>query len=110
MRRTASVTVHGFSLDGTLNQTWNFVNSQYPGFQNFGFDTPGDTVVEVIREIEDTTFRCWIITSHRPVEVVLNPAGAYAPFATLFLVSGVVIFSFGLFFLTKGFRVVPKDY
>jgi hypothetical protein len=105
---TASVIIHVFSLDGTLNQTWNFVNSQYPGFQNFGFDTAGDTVVEVIREAEDTSFQCWIIVSHRPVEVVLNPAGAYAPFAILFLVSGTVIFSIGLFFLTKGFRDVPK--
>ncbi|MFX1565612.1 MAG: hypothetical protein ACFFCH_06440 [Promethearchaeota archaeon] len=107
---TASVTIHLFSLDGIMNQTWNYVNSQYPGFRNFEIETPGNTVVEVIREAEDTAFWCWIITSHRPVEVVLNPAGAYAPFATLFLVVGVAIFSIGLFFLTKGFRDVPKDY
>ncbi|MFX1582881.1 MAG: hypothetical protein ACFFCJ_11800, partial [Promethearchaeota archaeon] len=107
---TASVTIHVFSLDGTLNETWNFVNSQYPGFQTFGFDTPSDTVVEVIREAEDTSFSCWIITSHRPVEFVLTLAGGYAPFAILFLLSGAAIFSTGLFFLTKEFREIPKDY
>ena len=79
---TASVTIHVFSLDGTMNQSWSYVNSQYPGFQNFVFETPGDTVVEVVREAENTTFACWIVTNYRPVEVRVNPSGAYAPFAT----------------------------
>lgn len=105
---TASVTIHVFSLDGTVNQTWNFVNSQYPGFQTFEFETPGDTVVEVIRETENTTFRCWILANHRPVEVWLNPSGAYAFFATLFLLSGVILFVLGCYFVVKGLREVKS--
>jgi hypothetical protein len=100
----ASVTIHVFSLDGSMNQSWSYVNSQYPGFRNFGFETPGDTVVEVIREAEDTAFRCWIISNYRPVEVWLNPAGYYAAFATLFLVFGVVLFILGSYFVVKGFK------
>jgi hypothetical protein len=92
-----------------MNQTWNYVNSQYPGFQNFVFDTPGDTVVEVIREAEDTAFRCWILAIHRPVEVIQNPSAAYAPFATLFRVSGVVLLVLGSYFVVKGFRDILKS-
>ena len=105
---TASVTIHVFSLDGTMNQSWSYVNSQYPGFQNFVFETPGDTVVEVVRETENTTFACWILANYRPVEVWLNPSGAYAPFATLFLVFGVGLFVLGAYFISKGFRDSPK--
>ena len=103
---TASVAIHVFSLDGTMNQSWSYVNSQYPSFRNFVFETPGDTVIEVIREAEDTTFRCWIISNHRPVDVWMNPAGHYALFATLFLVSGVALLIIGSYFIAKGFKAV----
>jgi hypothetical protein len=105
---TSSVTLHVFSLDGTLNLTYNNLHSQYPGYHHFAIEAPGDTVVEVVREAEDTAFRCWILANYRPVEVIPHPSGAYAPFATLFFVSGVVLFVLGSFFVIKGFRDIPK--
>ncbi|MFX1576043.1 MAG: hypothetical protein ACFFCF_02610 [Promethearchaeota archaeon] len=104
----SSVTVHVYSLDGSINYTWNYVNSQYPGYQTLVFDTYGDTVIEVIREAEDTAFSCWAIASHRPVEVLQTHAGAYAPFAIGFLISGVIFLVTGVHFATKGFREPSK--
>ncbi|MFW9934789.1 MAG: hypothetical protein ACFFDU_04550, partial [Candidatus Thorarchaeota archaeon] len=94
--------------DGSMNYTWNFVNSQYPGYQSLVFDTHGDTVVEVIREAEDTAFSCWVLANHRPVEVRQTHAGAYAPFAIGFLISGVIFLVAGIHFATKGFRESSK--
>jgi hypothetical protein len=101
---TSSVTIQVFSLDGTLNHTLNNVYSYYPGVEYLVFDTTGDTVIEVVREAEDTAFRCWILTKYTPVEIIPHPSGAYAPFATLFLVSGIVLFVLGSYFVVRGFK------
>lgn len=104
----ASVTIHAYPLDGSLNRTWNYVNSQYPGYQNFVFDTAGDTILEVERETEDTGFSCWVLVSFREKEIRQNYAGHYAPYATIFLVSGIFLLGLGLYSASKGFRELPK--
>ncbi|MFX1402999.1 MAG: hypothetical protein ACFE9D_00825 [Promethearchaeota archaeon] len=105
----SSVTIRAYTPDGLVNYTWNNVDSQYPNYQDFVLDASGDTVIEVVRETADTSFRCWLQTSYRPVEVRETHAGAYAPFATLFLVTGVILLSFGLVFMIKGFKDFPEN-
>jgi len=105
----ASVTVHAYSLDGLLNYTWTFVNSQYPGYLNFYFQTTGDTVIEVLRESEDTAFHCWVLASSRPVEIRQHPAGNYASLATAFLVSGFGLLVVGLVYTRRLFEEPPKE-
>ena len=100
----SSVTIRAYTPDGLVNYTWNNVDANYPNFQDFVLDASGDTVIEVVRETADTSFRCWLQTSYRPVEVRETHAGAYAPFASLFLVSGVILVALCVFFVAKGFR------
>lgn len=115
----SSVTIHAYSLalqppgitdiaNGSMNHTWNYVNSQYPGYQSLVFDTLGDTVIEVIREAEDTAFSCWVLASHRPLEVRQTHAGAYAPYAMGFLITGIIFLITGVHFTKKGFHELSK--
>ncbi len=105
----SSVTIRAYTPDGLVNYTWNNVDSNYPNFQDFVLDASGDTVVEVLRETTDSSFRCWLQTSYHPVEIRETHAGAYTPFATLFLVTGIILISFSLFFVVKGFKAFPKS-
>ena len=105
----ASVTVHAYSIEEPLNYTWNSVNSQYPGYLNFHFETPGDTVIEVRWQSEDTEFRCWVLASSRTVEIRQHPVGNYAPLATAYLVSGFGLLVVGLVYTRRLFEEPPKE-
>jgi hypothetical protein len=105
----SSVTIHAYSLETPMNYTWNFVNSQYPGYHNFHFEITGDTVIEVLRESEDTGFRCWVLASSRNVEIRQHPAGNYAPLATAFLVSGSGLLAVGLVYTLRSFDESSKE-
>jgi len=105
----ASVTVHLYSLDGPMNYTWNFVNSQYPGYRTLHCEITGDSVIEVLRESADTEFHCWVLASHRNVEVHQHPAGNYAPLAISFLVSGTSLLAGGLVYTRRFFEESSKE-
>jgi hypothetical protein len=97
----ASVVVHVYSLDGSMDYTWNFVNSQYPGYRTLHCETTGDTIIEVQRESADTEFHCWVLASHRNVEVRQHPAGNYAPLACSFLVAGTSLLAVGFVYTRR---------
>jgi hypothetical protein len=103
----ATVTLHVISIDGSLEYTWYDVSAKYPNYQFFEFDTTGDTVVEVIREDEDTSFRCWLLANDRFVEVRRTPAANYIIFAFIFFEVGAVLFVLSFIFIIKGFKEYP---
>ena len=105
-----SVTVHVYSLDGLMNYTWNFVNSQYPGYRTLQCETTGDTVIEVLRDSADTGFHCWVLVSHRNVEIRQHPAGNYAPLAFSFLVAGSSLLAVGLIYARRLFEESSKEF
>lgn len=104
----SSVTVRAYTLDGSINETWNYVNIQYPGYQTFVWDTTNDTVIEVIRETDDVEFRSWILVRRIETELVLNYAGAYAPYAYLFFGIGTILFVSGCHYASQGLRTLSK--
>jgi hypothetical protein len=104
----ASVTINAYILNGSLISTWNYVNSQYPEYRNFVFNTTGDAVIEVVRESEDTAFSCWVLYSFREVEIRQTYAGNYALYATVFLITGIILLGFGFHYTFKGFKELPK--
>lgn len=104
----SSVTVRAYTLDGSINETWNYVNIQYPGYQTFVWDTTNDTVIEVIRETGDVEFRSWILVRRIDSEFVLNYAGAYAPYAILFFGIGTILLITGYYHASQGLRTLSK--
>lgn len=104
----SSITVRAYTLDGVVNHTWNGINEVYPDVTGHAFGTTGDLVIEVVREVEDAEFSCWILGSYREVEIRRNYAGEYAPFAYVFLGSGVLLLGFGLHNLFRGLEDIPK--
>jgi len=104
----SSVTVMAYTRDGSVNQTWNYVNSQYPGYQTFECYTTNDTIIEIIRETGDVEFRSWILVRQNRTEFVLNYAGAYAPYAYLFFGIGTILLVSGCYSASQGLRILSK--
>ncbi len=104
----SSVTVKAYTPDGAVNQTWNYVNSQYPGYQTFECYTTNSTIIEVIRETADVEFYSWVLVRQNRTEFVLNYAGAYVPYAYLFLGIGIILLVSGCYYASQGLRILSK--
>jgi len=104
----SSVTVRAYTPDGSINQTWNYVNSQYPGYQTFECYTTNDTIIEVIRETNDVQFSSWILVRHSETTILLNYAGAYAPYAYLFFGMAAILLVSGCYYASQGLNILSK--
>ena len=104
----SSVTVSAYTPDGSVNQTWNFVNSRYPGYQTFECYTTNDTIIEVIRENDDVEFSSWILVRHIETDILRNNAGFYAPFAYLFFGIGTILLVSGCYYASQGLPTLSK--
>ncbi len=104
----SSVTIRIYTPDGSANQTWNYVNSQYPGFRTFECYTTNDTIIEVIRETDDVEFRSWILVRHSETDIHLSYAGAYAPYAYFFFAIGIILLVSGCYYASLGLPILSK--
>ena len=104
----SSVTVRAYTPNGSVNQTWNYVNSQYPGFQTFECYTTNNTIIEVIRETDDVEFSSWILVRHSETDILLNYAGFYAPYAYLFFGVGIILLVSGCYYISQGLPTLSK--
>ncbi len=104
----SSVTVSAYTPDGSVNQTWNYVNSRYPGYQTFEFYTTNDTIIEIIRETDNVEFHSWILVRHIGTDILLNQAGFYAPYAFLFFGIGIILLISGWYYVSQGLRTLSK--